>query len=63
VVQRKSVTVMAGGEAVADFRAARSVVQLEQVVTTATGAQRAVELGHVVSMVKATGFTPSGQPE
>jgi TonB-linked SusC/RagA family outer membrane protein len=48
----RGVTVTAGGEAVADFRVGKSAVQLDQVVTTATGAQRAVELGHAVSTVQ-----------
>src|ERR1044071_304520 len=41
------------GEIVANFRIDRSAVQLEQVVTTVTGAQRKVELGHAIAQVKA----------
>jgi TonB-linked SusC/RagA family outer membrane protein len=48
----RAVTVAAGGDAVADFRLDKSAVQLEQIVTTATGAQRAVELGHAVASVQ-----------
>lgn len=48
----RTVTVTVNGEAVADFRMEKSAVQLDQIVTTATGAQRAVELGHAVSMVQ-----------
>ncbi len=48
----RSVTVTANGEAVVDFRIEKSAVQLEQIVTTATGAQRAVELGHAVAIVQ-----------
>ncbi len=49
----RSVNIIANGEAVADFKIEKSAVQLEQIVTTATGAQRTVELGHAVSLVQA----------
>src|SRR5256885_236656 len=45
------VTVPDGGEVVANFRVEHSAVQLEQVVTTVTGAQRTAELGHVVAQL------------
>ena len=37
-----------GGEVVANFRVEHSAVQLEQVVTTVTGAQRTAELGRLM---------------
>ena len=49
----QSVTVVDGGEAVVDFSVDRAVVQLDQVVTTATGDQSRRELGHVVATVNA----------
>src|SRR5512134_2934357 len=49
VPQTRAVTIPAQGEVVADFVASRGVVQLQQVVTTVTGAQRTVELGHAIS--------------
>src|ERR1043166_801721 len=52
VAQTKVVNVPSGGDVTADFNAIRSVVQLEQVVVTVTGAQRTAELGHVVSAVQ-----------
>ncbi|MGQ0648526.1 MAG: carboxypeptidase-like regulatory domain-containing protein [Gemmatimonadaceae bacterium] len=51
--QTRMVTITTGGEVVADFVVGRGVVQLQQVVTTVTGAQRTVELGHAVSMIAA----------
>ena len=47
--QKKNVTVVAGSTANADFILAVAVAQLEEVVTTATGQQRRVELGNSVS--------------
>jgi TonB-linked SusC/RagA family outer membrane protein len=47
--QKKNVTVTAGATATADFVLAIAVAQLEEVVTTATGQQRKVELGNAVS--------------
>jgi TonB-linked SusC/RagA family outer membrane protein len=49
----RAITVAAGAEVVADFRIEHGAIQLEQIVTTATGAQRTVELGHAVSIVQA----------
>src|SRR4051812_2531245 len=51
--QKKSVTVDAGQTVNLDFAMANVVVQLEQLVTTATGEQRRVELGNSVSTVNA----------
>src|SRR5579872_3452972 len=43
---KKTVTVTAGGTVTADFELAEAIVQLQDVVTTATGQQRKVELGN-----------------
>jgi len=47
--QKKPVTVAKGETARVDFALAAAVVQLQEVVTTATGQQRRVELGNAVS--------------
>jgi TonB-linked SusC/RagA family outer membrane protein len=47
--QKKSVNVAAGSSTVADFVLKQAIVQLEEVVTTATGQQRKVELGNAIS--------------
>jgi TonB-linked SusC/RagA family outer membrane protein len=47
--QKKTITVRAGQSDTADFALAVAVAQLEEVVTTATGQQRRVELGNAVS--------------
>ncbi|MDB4912547.1 MAG: TonB-dependent outer membrane protein SusC/RagA [Gemmatimonadetes bacterium] len=47
--QKKPVTVTAGGTPTVDFSLAASVVKLTEVVTTATGQQRKVELGNSVT--------------
>ena len=46
---KKSVTVTAGGTGTADFEMPASVVQLDEIVTTATGQQRRVELGNALA--------------
>jgi TonB-linked SusC/RagA family outer membrane protein len=46
--QKKPVTIVAGGSATVDFSLAQAVVKLTEIVTTATGEQRRVELGHSV---------------
>ena len=48
------VTVAAGATATADFALAAAAVQLGEVVTTATGPQRRVELGNAVATVDAS---------
>ena len=48
------VTVAAGATATADFALAATAVQLGEVVTTATGPQRRVELGNAVATVDAS---------
>jgi TonB-linked SusC/RagA family outer membrane protein len=47
--QKKSVVVPAGGAVTVDFVMATAVVKLTEVVTTATGQQRRVELGNSVA--------------
>ena len=47
--ERKTVAVTAGASATADFQLSIAVAQLDEVVTTATGQQRRVELGNAVS--------------
>jgi len=47
--QKKTVVLSAGGTATLDFTMAQAVVQLADVVTTATGDQRRVELGNAVT--------------
>lgn len=61
--QTKAVTVVEGEELVVDFTAAKSVIQLEEIVTTATGQQSRRAVGNVVavistdSLVTGTGVT------
>jgi TonB-linked SusC/RagA family outer membrane protein len=47
--QKKSVQVAAGAATTLDFTLTAAVVQLQEIVTTATGEQRRVELGNTVS--------------
>src|SRR5207248_1576263 len=47
--QKKAVTVVNGSTANLDFMLSQVIVQLSEVVTTATGEQRRVELGHSVT--------------
>lgn len=46
--QKKSITVAAGSTMTLDFSMAQSIVKLTEIVTTATGEQRRVELGNSV---------------
>jgi TonB-linked SusC/RagA family outer membrane protein len=46
---KKPVTVVSGQTATVDFAMTQAVVQLSEIVTTATGQQRRVELGNAVS--------------
>ncbi len=48
---KKTVTVPASGNVNLDFSLAASVVKLQEVVTTATGEQRKVELGNTVATI------------
>ena len=52
VAKKQSVTVAAGGTASADFELEAAVIQLQEVVTTATGEQRAIELGNSVQTLR-----------
>ena len=47
--QKKSITVAANGSATSDFSMTAAVVKLTEIVTTATGEQRRIELGHSVT--------------
>ena len=51
--QKKSVTVAAGASVTLDFSMKAAVVQLQEVVTTATGDQRKVEIGNALSTISA----------
>jgi len=51
--QKKSVTVAAGTSVTLDFSMKAAVVQLQEVVTTATGDQRKVEIGNALSTISA----------
>ena len=51
--QRRSVTVTAGQTTTADFALTKAVIQLAEIVTTATGEQRRVEIGNSVSTIDA----------
>lgn len=52
--QKKSVTVAAGQAQTIDFAMTQAVIRLAEVVTTATGEQRRVELGNSVTSVDVT---------
>ncbi len=47
--QKRAVTVTPGGTATSDFTMIEAVAQLDEIVTTATGQQRKVEIGNSVS--------------
>jgi len=47
--QKKSIAVTAGAGSTLDFVLSQAVVQLQEIVTTATGEQRRVELGNAVT--------------
>ena len=49
VEQKKPVTIAANGTATIDFSMVQAVIKLTEVVTTATGEQRRIELGHSVT--------------
>jgi TonB-linked SusC/RagA family outer membrane protein len=51
--QKKPVTVTAGASATLDFIMLPAIAQLQEVVTTATGEQRRVEIGNAVSTIDA----------
>lgn len=47
--QKKAVTVTAGATVTADFALMEAVAQLDEIVTTATGEQRKIEIGNAVA--------------
>src|ERR1043165_1141093 len=55
--QKKSVRVIDGQTATLDFTMPTSIVQLQEVVTTATGEQRRVEIGNAVENVSIANLT------
>jgi len=55
--QKKSVRILDGQTATLDFSMPTSVVQLQEVVTTATGEQRRVEIGNAVENVAVSTLT------
>jgi len=60
--QKKPVTVAANGSAVVDFSMAVAIVKLTEIVTTATGEQRRIELGHSVQTLGDIGNKVETQP-
>jgi TonB-linked SusC/RagA family outer membrane protein len=57
VEQKRDVTAIAGVPAVVDFPMVAAVLNLQEIVTTATGPQRRVEIGNAVSTVNAADRT------
>jgi TonB-linked SusC/RagA family outer membrane protein len=55
--EKKSVTVVAGQAATLDFALNVVAFTLEEIITTATGEQRRLELGHTVGTIKADSLT------
>src|SRR5499427_5338737 len=55
--QKKSVRIVEGQTATLDFAMTQSVVQLEEVVTTATGDQRRAEVGNAVENLSVSSIT------
>ena len=55
--EKKSVTVAAGETGTVDFALTQVPFTLEEIVTTATGQQRKLELGHVIGTIKADSIT------
>ncbi len=54
VEQKKSIVVRAGASQTVDFAMTRAIVKLQEVVTTATGEQRRVELGNSIAQIDAS---------
>ncbi|MEO7084132.1 MAG: SusC/RagA family TonB-linked outer membrane protein, partial [Gemmatimonadaceae bacterium] len=52
--QKKSVVLPPGGSVTLDFTVTPAIIQLQEVVTTATGEQRKVELGNSLATINAT---------
>lgn len=61
--QKKTVTVAAGQAATVDFALVASPFQLEEIVTTATGEQRKVEVGNATATIKAAEVVETAQPQ
>src|SRR5262249_57645336 len=55
--QKKSVRVLEGQTATLDFAMSSTVVQLDEVVTTATGEQRRAEVGNAVDNISIASLT------
>ena len=55
--QKKSVRIIEGQTATLDFAMTTSIVQLQEVVTTATGEQRRVEVGNAVENISVSKLT------
>src|SRR4051794_14066917 len=55
--QKKSVRILDGQMATLDFSMTNTVVQLQEVVTTATGEQRRVEIGNAIANVSVSDLT------
>jgi len=55
--QKKSVRILEGQAATLDFSMANTVVQLDEVVTTATGEQRRAEVGNAVDNISISKLT------
>ena len=60
--QKKTVTVTAGASIIADLVMKPAVVQLQEVVTTATGQQRKIELGNAIGTFGDVGKHVEEQP-
>ena len=60
--QKKSVRIVDGQTATLDFVMSTSVVQLQEVVTTATGEQRRVEVGNAVENISVSKLTENPRP-
>jgi TonB-linked SusC/RagA family outer membrane protein len=58
--QKKSVRVIDGQTATLDFAMPQALVTLQEVVTTATGEQRRVEIGNAVSNISVADITKDG---
>ena len=60
--QKKAVAVSAGASVTVDFQMKQAIVQLQEIVTTATGDQRRVEIGNAVSTLGDVGKNVETQP-
>lgn len=60
--QKKSIAVSPGANLTLDFTMTQAVVQLQEIVTTATGEQRRVEIGNAVSTLGDVGKTVETAP-